>query len=220
MQYTSVSPTSEATSQVTTADVPVISVPKNPHMTEAGISFFRSVLNNAACYLEFGAGGSTRLAARLGVPHVFSVESDKDFAKAVRRHVSHEKHRGEILVKAVDIGKTRDWGYPSSNEYCRLWPDYPLKIWDSVSAAGVSPDVVLIDGRFRAACFLITVIKTNPGTTILFDDYLGREDRYGFIENIAHKKVMIDKMAVFETPASVNYILAAELLARSVFDPR
>jgi hypothetical protein len=38
----------------------------------------------------------------------------------------------------------------------------------------VKPDLVLIDGRFRLACFLHPLLAAAPGTPILFDDYTNR----------------------------------------------
>ena len=45
--------------------------------------------------------------------------------------------------------------------------------WDRFDPGEV-PDLVLIDGRFRVACLMATVLHTKPGTTILFDDYYDR----------------------------------------------
>ena len=39
---------------------------------------------------------------------------------------------------------------------------------------GVSPDVVLVDGRFRVACFLTSLIEAVENTIIIFDDYADR----------------------------------------------
>jgi protein O-GlcNAc transferase len=39
---------------------------------------------------------------------------------------------------------------------------------------GVSPDVVLIDGCFRVACFLACWANIQRPTTVIFDDYTER----------------------------------------------
>jgi len=41
------------------------------------------MLTASQCYLEYGSGGSTRLAASLDVPIIYSVESDQAFLNAV-----------------------------------------------------------------------------------------------------------------------------------------
>ena len=58
-------------------------VPALPHMPEAGIAKLRELLTVSQCYLEYGSGGSTRLAASLDVPIIYSVESDQAFLNAV-----------------------------------------------------------------------------------------------------------------------------------------
>jgi hypothetical protein len=43
-------------------------------------------------------------------------------------------------------------------------------------AARIDPDLVLIDGRFRLGCFLATILNTRRPVTVLWDDYVGREN--------------------------------------------
>lgn len=215
--------TSSALTEVTPLDpqrVAAISVPERPHMPEASVAHLEARLKTSKCYLEYGSGGSTRTAAALGVAHVFSVESDKHFAEAVRQATAKEPRVGSIFVHTVDVGETGAWGMPTSSLASKLWPDYPLGIWRFIKKARVSPDLVLIDGRFRVACFLTAVMNTRPGTQILMDDYVGREKRYARVEAIVPLKETISRMAVFETPESYDSRALAEALARAVLDPR
>ena len=43
---------------------------------------------------------------------------------------------------------------------------------------GFDPDFVLIDGRFRVAAFLTTLLRTRPGVKIVFDDYPKRRKNH------------------------------------------
>lgn len=197
-----------------------ITISERPHMPEASVAYLESRLKISKCYLEYGSGGSTRMAAAIGVPRVFSVESDKHFAEAVRLAAAKEKGGSTIFVHTADVGETGAWGMPTSTEAAKLWPDYALGIWKFISKAKASPDLVLIDGRFRVACFLASVMSTRPGTQILMDDYVGREKRYSRVEAIVPLKQTVSRMAVFETPESYDPRALAEALARAVLDPR
>ena len=43
---------------------------------------------------------------------------------------------------------------------------------------------MLVDGRFRVACFLTSLIEADAGATILFDDYTDRP-HYHLVEDYA-----------------------------------
>src|SRR5215218_3663166 len=155
-------------------------------MPQEAVEFLADSLSRSNCFLEYGSGGSTRMAARAGIPHVFSVESDPIFARAVRRHVRVDVRalRKEISVSVIvaQTGETNQLGYPANMNGVKLWPEYPLSVWESMKKADVSPDLILIDGRFRVACLLTSIFRAAPGTPVLFDDYVGRETRYGKVE--------------------------------------
>ena len=55
----------------------------------------------------------------------------------------------------------------------------------------------LIDGRFRAACFLTVMLRTNSPVTVLFDDYKNRPN-YHVVEDYVKPAEMRGRMARFE----------------------
>ena len=60
-----------------------------------------------------------------------------------------------------------------------------------------SPDIILIDGRFRSACFIACAFSIRKVTTILFDDFVER--RYKEITAaISEPSALIGRMAIFE----------------------
>src|SRR5699024_4064786 len=67
------------------------------------------------------------------------------------------------------------------------------------------PDVVLIDGRFRVACFLTSVLYANPNTKIIFDDYTDRT-YYHIVETVLPKKDLNfnTRQALFIVPHLTN----------------
>jgi hypothetical protein len=204
---------------VSRTDVPNKSRGAAPLMPREIVAFLEEKLRACRCYLEYGAGGSTRLAASLGVPYVFSVESDAAWAEAVRREVSNDRRGKFVKVRTVDIGATGKFGYPVGQGSVEAWPEYPIAIWRDIEKENVTPDVVLIDGRFRVACLLVSLLKCKPGTLVLFDDYVGREKRYGWVESLIKPVDIKDRMAVFVVPERLEYVPIALGLAKAVVSP-
>ena len=75
-----------------------------------------------------------------------------------------------VKLKFVNIGKIAEWGYPFSYEKKENFKLYREYIWTKKE----KPDFVLIDGRFRVACFLTCLKFSDKGTKIIFDDYTNR----------------------------------------------
>ena len=156
--------------------------------------FVREVYTNAKAIIEYGSGGSTRLAAEVGVPCV-AVESDLDWANRLNAALA-EGYAGSSTSRAihVDIGPTKAWGYPTDNQkYDQFWR-YPMQVWNDPITNSV--DTVLIDGRMRKACFAATLINIKRETRVLFDDYAGRRT-YHEVEKFAKPTRYVGRMAEF-----------------------
>lgn len=191
-----------------------------PSMSVGGLARFRELMRQATCYLEYGSGGSTRLATRYKVARVYSVESDPIYAKAVRRAVSWDMKKTIFKMVVPELGPTGPYGYPTDLSLCINWWRYPTQIWESIRADGANPDVVLVDGRFRVFCFLISLLNAKPGTIILFDDYSNRLNRYGEIESVIKPLALHDRMAEFKVPEEINFRLVSDLIAKYSCDRR
>lgn len=154
----------------------------------------RAAYAGAGMVLEYGSGGSTVMAAELGA-HVVSIESDAAWAAMMQDWFAANPSRGRAVIEHVDIGPTRDWGHPADESAFRKWPDYALKIWDS--AGFRHPDVVLVDGRFRLACFLTTAYRITRPVTLFFDDYTPRA-AYHKAAELQPPTSIIGRMARFD----------------------
>jgi hypothetical protein len=163
-------------------------------MPEAEAAALRAAYEDADCILEYGAGGSTVLAAELG-RRVFTVESDADWVARLERWFAVHVPAGEVALHHADIGPTRDWGHPVDEAAVKRWPSYALSVWDRADFG--HPDVVLVDGRFRVACLLATAFRIRRPVTVLFDDY-GRRKHYHAVEELLRPAAMIGRMARFE----------------------
>lgn len=144
--------------------------------------------------LEYGSGGSSFVALEQGVQSLVTVESDQGWADRIRAALLAGFPDRSFTVHHADIGPTAKWGKPSSAAAFRKFHSYATGVWD---LGFPTPDVVLIDGRFRAACFATVAIRCAGPTTILFDDY-ARRRQYHWIEDIAKPVELVDRMAVFE----------------------
>jgi Glycosyl transferase family 2 len=168
----------------------------------------------ARSILEYGSGGSTVLAAELGKP-VISVESDQAWAERLSAHLAGIAP--DARVHHVDIGPTEKWGMPSRPRFHGRFHRYPLSVWDRPDIG--EPDLVLIDGRFRAACLAAVMLRAQRPTTVLFDDY---EDRsyYAGVEKLARKDATVGRMARFTVvPGAIPPEMLTEVIGWFA-DPR
>jgi hypothetical protein len=135
-----------------------------PHMSEAELAAFRGWLRaGARLYGEFGMGGSTLEAARAGFDGIVAVDSDKRWVQSVRAHreIAPLIREGRVAALHGDIGPTREWGNPLDDSQARRWPRYVQAFWAEWARRGQQPGLVLVDGRFRVACALSTLLARD-----------------------------------------------------------
>jgi hypothetical protein len=194
-------------------------VPDVPFMPPAVVDRMQQLLDGATCYLEYGSGGTTLLASRLGVPQLYSVESDPSWVSAVEHRLKALAPAGRHVLLHADVGPVDSWGFPKTLPLGTAAGDYALGVWSRLEADGASPEVVLIDGRFRVACFLACLLHARPGTRIVFDDYLDR-CYYQVAETVVAPRSFHDRAAEFVVPERMSRDLAWNVLARHVGDVR
>lgn len=174
-----------------------------PGFDPEGLEFFNRIIRKSKRYLEYGSGGSTIVASQF-VELLVSTESDPVFAKAVRKVVYQRPT--EIHLLNPKIGLTRQWGFPvmavPTPARISRWTSYPRAPWKVFESRGVRPDTILIDGRFRIACMLESLLHVDQSTIILFDDYVGRN--YGVVEQFADIVAFHGRMAEFRKSASMD----------------
>ena len=98
-------------------------------------------------------------------------------------------------MKHVNIGQTKAWGRPKTHDRYRVYPSYAFGIYDD--PVFKEPDVILIDGRFRQACFYAALFKMTKPVTLLWDDYTNRPHYHG-VERYLKPVEKIGRMARFE----------------------
>ena len=156
----------------------------------------------AKVILEYGAGGSTVLAASHPGKTIFSVESDVDWIASMEAYFDREPGQSAVTLHHAKVGPTQDWGMPAGEDHWRKFRAYPLSVWDRPDFE--HPDVVLIDGRFRKACLLTVLFRATRPVTVYFDDYLNR-DNYHEVEEFTPWAETRGRMARFDiTPQAID----------------
>lgn len=175
-------------------DASTITRPELTFSPEVG-DWVRDTYSAAKVILEYGSGGSTVLASEMPGKTVFSVESDRRWSRMMQAYFDQAGTVSPVHLRHVPIGKTGKWGRPVNHEGFRRYHRYPLEIWDAPDF--IAPDCVLIDGRFREACFYAVMLRCTKKTVILFDDYADRP-RYHAVERFATPLEIRGRMAKFE----------------------
>ena len=186
--------------------------PTRPHLDDKTAEWLERQLRKTQLYLEFGSGGSTLLANRLSVPSI-SVESDRFYARAVRRGLTHP----EIArIQVPRMGVTGEWGMPLIFRRSK-GPRYVAAGFEALGDR--FPDLVLIDGRYRVACALESARRAHlSGATalLMFDDYEGRSF-YHVIEDYLGKPERIGRAALFSIGKAM---IPEDVVRRFAEDPR
>lgn len=161
-------------------------------------AFIEDQYNRHDVILEYGCGASTLMAAGQDHSLVMAVENDKNWAERVETVLARQHPNHRVRVHWVDTGPTQAWGRPKEKKRGDSWmnyPNYALDIWDQFFFK--HPDLVLVDGRFRTACFLTTMLRLQKPVTLLFDDYANRS-QYQWIERFAAPSRLVGRMAKFD----------------------
>lgn len=153
---------------------------------------FKKNLSEHHVYGEYGVGLSTLYAVSLGVSDIISIENDKIWLNKLREDVPKKVKWQGILV---DCGKIVRWGRPISLKQRKNFLKYAEELWHQ----NKKPNFVLIDGRFRALCFFVSLKYADEGTCILFDDYTDRIN-YHFVEEYIKPSIKNARQALFIVP--------------------
>lgn len=157
--------------------------------------YVRAIYSDASVILEYGSGGSTLLAGRMPGKTVITVENDLTWAKGMQRWIEQSALPSPPHIHAVDVGPTGAWARPKNAKAWKRFHQYPLQVWDEPFFQ--APDVILIDGRFRIACFVTAFLRVRKPTIVLFDDYLDRP-HYHVVERLATPSATVGRMARFD----------------------
>ncbi|NCQ22941.1 MAG: hypothetical protein COW54_12225 [Rhodobacteraceae bacterium CG17_big_fil_post_rev_8_21_14_2_50_63_15] len=165
-------------------------------LPEAEAACLREAYGQARAILEYGSGGSTVMAAEMPGKRVWSVESDADWATMMRGwfEANPPVHDTQVEIVWCDIGPTKAWGHPRDKSGWQRYARYPLGIWER---ADVTPDLVLVDGRFRTGCALAAAFHAKAPLRLMFDDYVPRHHYHAVEDFIGAPRRVVGRMAEF-----------------------
>lgn len=153
--------------------------------------YFKKVATGSRVYAEYGCGESTLWIAKNTSCKIYSVDTSRAWVDKTVGGIS----RSDVSLHWVDVGDLGDWGRPLGFEKREGFYEYFNWVWEQ----GDTPDLVLIDGRFRVCCFLTSLFKAEEGTTIIFDDYKYRR-HYHIVEHFLTPIGFCGRQAIFVVP--------------------
>ena len=122
--------------------------------------------------------------------------TSNSFNSAIRDTFIDEAKKIGHKIDLINLGPTISYGYPKTYEKRKQFTLYCNSIWNH---QGLIPEIVLIDGRFRVACFLTCLLKAKHGTKLIFDDYVSNP-HYHIVEEFLKPKEYCGRQALFIVP--------------------
>ena len=182
-------------------------------MSAGELEVLHAQLRQARKYLEFGSGDSTVHA--VNTPSIVSIDSVESSHQYIndnlkpRPEVQQAITDGRLQFHIIDVGETKEWGYPKDESKMHLWPNYSLSVFSEPS----DHDLVLIDGRFRVACALSCLLNTPDNSTIMIHDFWNRTKFY-FLLKFFNVEYEVDKLGVFTKKKGLDRKQLQRLLKR------
>jgi hypothetical protein len=172
--------------------------------------------------LEFGSGGSTLIFSE-NAKYTISVESDRYFSKLVEKTILNSEKNKTTYMYWANIGPTKSYGQPLVilNKLFRgRYNNYYNGIFQDLKKACVS-DIVFIDGRFRVACAMSSLLHIKKDFEMIIDDYFDRPE-YSIISTVlGHPETLMGNTGIFKVRINfVNLDLVASILKEYAYDPR
>ena len=175
-------------------------------LTDLEKNLLTKIMNETLNYLEFGSGGSTFLALfSKNTKNIISIESDENWLNYLRewKIIKNSEINKRLLFKCVNIGPIGEYGVPTDESSKNLFPDYSSLIFKE-NYFNNNYDTVFIDGRFRVACALQTILNCPKTTKILIHDFSNREE-YHFILKYLDIIEVMDTLCLFKIKDNINF---------------
>ena len=187
-----------------------------PAMRPRETALLTSLLRQSDRVLEFGAGGSTALAIKMGVGKVTSVESDADWICRLKLDdaLGRALEEGRLELLHADVGPVGALGRPSEKQ--ASWPNYARRPWPHLGDSKL--DLVFIDGRFRVACILETALRVSPATIIAVHDFWNRPG-YHLVLPFLDQIGACESLGLFRVKGDLDVEAVERLLVTAHYDP-
>jgi hypothetical protein len=195
-----------------------------PHLTPLELECFYAQLIGCKTYLEYGSGGSTLAALRV-VPNVVSVENDRAFYRAVSSK-ARSLSKGQYFPIFVNTGRTSAWALPAVQRPTALrlylWRRYAIAPWTVMTRNRLLPELIFVDGRFRVACALESMLRLpkSSDSRFMLDDFEQYDGAYFPIFEFAEDIQRHGRAVVFRRAANLDETRCRAVLSRHYADFR
>ena len=141
----------------------------NSELFDGYNTLFKKSFSLKSIYGEYGCGKSTIYVLKSFNIPIYSVDSSEYWVNEIKK----KYQKNNLNIKHINIGNVEPYssGRPEDYSLRHNIMNYPLYIWQQE----LKPNVILIDGRFRVLCFLVSLKLCDENTIIIFDDYVDRK---------------------------------------------
>ncbi len=191
------------------------------HASHAEVNCFIKHIINSKSYLEFGCGGSTFLLAHLSCAKIMSIESDKNFIDFISQNETIAQNLSQnpprLSFVHIDIGQTKEWGYPQDESKRHCYPLYSQQIFTLLTQSEIRAiDTYFVDGRFRVACVLNILLHCDENATIIIHDFWNRE-QYHIVLDFLQLVDRTETLGVFKPKSRFDKARVKNLLKEYEF---
>jgi len=183
-------------------------------MYEEEKELFKKYIQHSKGYIEFGLGGSTISSLIHSQTIIHSVDTNDSWINFMKEYkIIQDNLDHRLKIYKIDIGATKSWGYPVDDSKKENYKIFSSKIFSEVDLTQI--DTVLVDGRFRVACTLNTVLYFNnlKNINILIHDYSLRED-YKIVEKYLELKEKAKTLYIFKIKENIDIIQLKEDISK------
>lgn len=166
------------------------------HLFDGDNALFLDHAPRARLYGEYGMGASTVWMDRETGARIRAVDTAETWVEDTRARMRRKEHD----LRWIDVGPVGGWGMPQTYAYRHAFRSYVEALWEDTE----TPDFVLVDGRFRVASFLTTLLRADPGTAVIFDDYVDRAP-FHVVEEFLAPEQRTSRQALFVVPRTVDH---------------
>ena len=170
-------------------------------------TLFKKFIVKCNIYFEYGVGSSTQYVINNTKAKIIAVDTDKKWINTIK--IPKNK---DVRINWVNLGELSKWGRPKSYLFRNQFIDYISIIW----RFNYKADIILIDGRFRVACFLYSLMSAKKDSIIIFDDYMNRP-HYHVVEEIIPKFEVCGRQAFFKVSKELDFALIKELFNKFIY---
>lgn len=160
-------------------------------------------LTHTKVLLQYSCAAYTQEACtKTNIQKVIAVESNKSLSDSIYQSIMQKE---KLHMVYANLGEVDAFGLPVSSEKFKNFHTFMVLPWALADKYMLSPDTILINGPFKIACFLYSLICAQEGTVILFNNFF-KNPAYEMVRNYCALEKRHGDMAEFIVHK--NYVLS------------